>query len=312
MLLDDISVLGDDLLLIAEEFGDWEDARRRIDLLGIDRTGRLVVIELKRTDDGGFMDLQAVRYAAMVSAMDFDQVAQAYARHKKGAVTVEEARAALLDFIDADRSDEGAPVIGTDVRIVLVAADFGRELTSAVLWLNDHDLDIRCVRIVPYDLDGRVLVDVQQVIPLPEAAEYQVRLRQKEQQRERARRDGRDFTRYHIVVDEVEQPASNKRRSILAMVVELHRRGVPMRQVASVLPSTHLRSFPGVLQEPEEISASFSPGKDPGRWFLEQPLHEDDHTFVVSKMWGHGMEAVLTGLVEAFPHAGVTFRRAED
>jgi hypothetical protein len=53
MLLDDISLLGDDPLLIAEEFGDWEDARRRIDLLRIDRTGRLVVIELERTDDGG-------------------------------------------------------------------------------------------------------------------------------------------------------------------------------------------------------------------------------------------------------------------
>ena len=31
------------------------------------------MIELKRTDDGGHMDLQAIRYAAMVSSMTFAQ-----------------------------------------------------------------------------------------------------------------------------------------------------------------------------------------------------------------------------------------------
>ena len=48
LLRDDIFALGEDLLVIAEEFGNWEDARRRIDLLALDKSGRLVVIELKR------------------------------------------------------------------------------------------------------------------------------------------------------------------------------------------------------------------------------------------------------------------------
>src|SRR5438128_2015781 len=46
LLRDDISVLGEDLLVISEEFGEWEDARRRIDLLALDKAGRLVVIEI--------------------------------------------------------------------------------------------------------------------------------------------------------------------------------------------------------------------------------------------------------------------------
>lgn len=71
LLRDAINILGDDLLVLSEEFGDWEDARRRIDLLALDKEGHLVVIELKRTEDGGHMDLQALRYAAMVSAMVF-------------------------------------------------------------------------------------------------------------------------------------------------------------------------------------------------------------------------------------------------
>ena len=75
VLRDHIDVLGDDLLVIAEEYGEWEDARRRIDLLALDKQRRLVVIELKRTETGGHMELQAIRYAAMVSAMTFEQVA---------------------------------------------------------------------------------------------------------------------------------------------------------------------------------------------------------------------------------------------
>lgn len=58
---------GEDLKIIAEEFGSWEDSRRRIDLLALDRNRRLVVIELKRGDDGSHMELQALRYAAMVA-----------------------------------------------------------------------------------------------------------------------------------------------------------------------------------------------------------------------------------------------------
>jgi hypothetical protein len=58
------------------------------------------------------------------------------------------------------------------------------------MWLNKRDLDIRCIRLVPYRDGGRVLIDVQQVVPLPEAADYQIQIREKEQKerRERAER----------------------------------------------------------------------------------------------------------------------------
>src|SRR5262249_22681373 len=101
-----------------------------------------------------------------------------------------DARGALLEFLGWDEPDEEG--FARDVRIILVAADFSRELTTAVLWLHDKGVDIRCVRLKPYQDGHRVLVDVQQVIPLPEAAEYQVRVREKEQRgrQERAERYG--------------------------------------------------------------------------------------------------------------------------
>ena len=73
VLRENIKVLGESLLVIAEEFGEWIDSNRRIDLLCLDTDANLVVVELKRTDDGGHMELQAIRYAAMVSKMTFDK-----------------------------------------------------------------------------------------------------------------------------------------------------------------------------------------------------------------------------------------------
>lgn len=64
-----IEIISPDTLVSAEEFSDWEDSKRRIDLLGIDTDANLVVIELKRTDDGGHMELQAVR--EQLAGLDF-------------------------------------------------------------------------------------------------------------------------------------------------------------------------------------------------------------------------------------------------
>lgn len=176
LLRDRIEILSPDTLVIAEEFSHWDDSKRRIDLLGIDRDAKLVVIELKRTEDGGHMELQALRYAAMVSTMTFDQAVKEFAKFRS--IAAEQAQALLLEFLGWDEPDEER--FAQDVRIVLASAEFSKEVTTAVLWLNQRDLDIRCVRLRPYRDGERVLIDVAQVLPLPEAQDYQVRLREKE------------------------------------------------------------------------------------------------------------------------------------
>lgn len=180
LLRTQIGTISPDLLVIAEEFGEWDDSKRRIDLLALDKDANLVVIELKRTEDGGHMELQAIRYAAMVSAMTFERAVEVYAAYLQNIGSNLDARTSLLDFLGWDEANEDD--FAQDVRIILVSADFSKELTTAVMWLNDRDLDIRCVRIKPYLDNGKVLIDVQQVIPLPEAAAYQVQLREKEKQ----------------------------------------------------------------------------------------------------------------------------------
>lgn len=186
------------LVVIAEEFGYWADAKRRIDLLAIDRSARLVVIELKRTEDGGFEDLQAVRYAAMVAHITSEQVVEAHCRYlqhriaeNKGlpehiarlaslgrAVTEQDARAHLADMMSI--GSEEFTIASAQPRIVLVSAGFAPELTTSVLWLNDQGLDIRCIRLKPYRLEGqRVVLHVEQVIPLPDVNIYMTQWKKK-------------------------------------------------------------------------------------------------------------------------------------
>lgn len=315
ILRDDISVVGDDLLVISEEFGQWEDARRRIDLLAIDKTGHLVVIELKRTDDGGHMELQALRYAAMVSSMSFEDVVNAHAAHVGRHRPDADARSELEAFLETDQDEDGTPVVSSEVRIVLVSADFGRELTTAVLWLNDFDgMDIRCVRLVPYRVGDKVLLDIQQVLPLPEVADYQVRLRRKERQRERARADNRDFTRYHIVVAGQALPDENKRNAVRLMVEQLIQRGVPAAAIGNVLGPRVFRAVEGEITDETQLSERLKeafPEINLRRFFLSNAIRQDGHTWVLRKNWGRSTEATLNALAQAFPEAQVSFQQAD-
>ena len=148
LLSESIEIIEPTLLVITEEFGEWEDSNRRIDLLAIDTKANLVVIELKRTQDGGHMELQAIRYAAMVSTLTFDQVVAIHERYltKKGRESTA-AREAILNFLDWNEPDEEA--FANDVRIILVSAEFSKEITTSVMWLNSRDLDCRGPWYIP-------------------------------------------------------------------------------------------------------------------------------------------------------------------
>jgi len=179
LLRGNIGIVAPDVLVIAEEFADWEDSKRRIDLLAVDRNACLVVIELKRDEDGGHMELQAIRYAAMVSTMTFERAVDVFQAFLNKSPNKQDARSKLIEFLGEEKSHEDE--FAKDVRIVLVAANFSKEITTAVLWLNSRSLDIRCVRLQPFANGDHVIVDAQQVVPLPEAQEYIVKLKQKDQ-----------------------------------------------------------------------------------------------------------------------------------
>ncbi len=119
--------------------------------------------------------------------MTFGQLVETHARSTNAAQPdVEAARAAVLGFLRWDGAYEER--FAQDTRIMLASADFGKELTTAVMWLRDHDIDIRCIRLKPYKMaDGTLLLDVQQLIPLPEIAEFQTQIGVKKQAERQSR-----------------------------------------------------------------------------------------------------------------------------
>ena len=51
-LAKNLKALGEDLLIISQEFDEWQETNERLDLLAMDKNGSLVVIENKLDDSG--------------------------------------------------------------------------------------------------------------------------------------------------------------------------------------------------------------------------------------------------------------------
>lgn len=319
LLRQSIEHISPDTMVLAEEFGSWDESLRRIDLLGLDKECCLVVIELKRTDDGGHMELQAIRYAAMVSSMTFDQAVVAHRAYldAQGRSDVD-ARSNILSFLGV--APDERPVISPVVRIVLAAADFSKEITTSVLWLNARGLDIRCVRMRPHSYaTGKVLLDVQQVLPLPEAAQYQIAIQQKaaEAQAERGRQM-RDFTKYDLQVGTTKYQRLPKRDFAFYVMQEAIRRGFKPEAIHQAMPwktSSLFVGFDGTLDAAAYSEQLTSIGKDPRRYFSAQDeiFHVDGRTYALTNQWGQSVEQVVDALIKLMGEPKtVTFARCAD
>ena len=315
LLRDQIEVLFPDeaVLVLAEEFGDWDDSRRRVDLLCLDSDANLVVVELKRTESGGHMELQALRYAAMVSTMTFEQAVQAHAQYLMQRELAEDdvehqARQAILQFLGWEESQEDG--FADNVRIVLASQNFHRELTTTVMWLLERDVDIRCLRLIPYKLEnGQIVLNVDQVIPLPEAAEYQIRVSQKRQQ-ERAERKRQGHVKFDLTLGEESWTRLTKRAAVFNTVQFLVAAGISPLQIAEVIPWRRREKFlmckDGLLDSEEfcAAAAGYVDGTrmrfDPKKWFCEddQLIHHDNQTWSLRKYWGKFTPKALGNLIQ--------------
>ncbi len=158
------SILGEDLLVIAKEYE--LPSRTRLDLLAIDKQANLVVVELKRDDTGVSADWQAIKYASYCSNFTPEQIYNIYATYL--GADESEAELRIEEFIE-----EETEKINEGQRIILASKEYHSDVVSAVLWLRDFGIDIKCVKLEPYvDADGNLFINKTVIIPLPEAADY--------------------------------------------------------------------------------------------------------------------------------------------
>ena len=187
IIRDQPDVIEEGLFIVAEEFSNWADSGRSIDLLGIGEDRNLVVVELKRGDTGEHMELQAIRYAAMAANVTLEQIVDAHGQYLQMRGINGDAQDCIHRFLDLEDGVSEPQVATERPRILLVSEGFSKELTTSVLWLNDAGLDIRCVRLRVYRHGDELLIDVDQVIPLPEAQDYLVKVRDRAEESQRQR-----------------------------------------------------------------------------------------------------------------------------
>lgn len=181
--------LGEDLLIIQKEFDGFDETRERLDLLALDKSGNLVLIENKLDDSGRDVVWQSLKYASYCSSLkkaDIERIFQGYLdRHHGGG----NARELICEFLEIEDFSDAILNSGTGQRIKLVAANFRKEVTSTVLWLLQHNLQIQCYKVTPFQRGDDLFLNIEQIIPTPEATDFMIGITEKENEEKTAKRE---------------------------------------------------------------------------------------------------------------------------
>lgn len=182
--------LGEELLVIQKEFDGFDETRERLDLLALDKDGNLVIIENKLDDSGRDVVWQALKYASYCASLTKAQIIDIFQQYLlryppvsdgqgEGSAQLD-AVSRICEFLNAPDLDEVKLNQGNSQRLMLVAANFRKEVTSTVLWLLAQGLSIQCFKVTPYSLGEEVLINIDQVIPTPEAKDFVISIKAKE------------------------------------------------------------------------------------------------------------------------------------
>lgn len=175
------SCLGEELLIIQKEFSGFSDTQERLDLLALDKQGSLVIIENKLDDTGRDVTWQALKYASYCSGLSKENIRKIYQDFLDKTGSQERAEEKLVAFFDSEDYEEVSLNKGVTQRIILIAANFRKEVTSTVLWLSNFKLRIQCLKITPYSMGDDLFLNVEQIIPTKEAEEFMIGLADKAQ-----------------------------------------------------------------------------------------------------------------------------------
>lgn len=170
--------LGEELLIIQKEFDGFNDTNERLDLLAIDKTGTLVVIENKLDDTGRDVTWQILKYVSYCSTLSKQQIKDIYQAYLDKYSANENAEDNIVEFFNGKLFSE-ISLNENDQRMILVAGNFRKEVTSTVMWMINHGIKVQCFKVTPYEYNKQVLLDMEQIIPVKEAEDYLIKMADK-------------------------------------------------------------------------------------------------------------------------------------
>lgn len=180
----------EELLIIQKEFDGFNDTNERLDLLALDKSGALVVIENKLDDTGRDVVWQALKYVSYCSTLSKQQIIDIYQNYLDKQGKNEKAADKLAEFLD-DKPLEEISLNEHDQRMILVAGNFRKEVTSTAMWLINHGISVQCFKATPYKFGEELLLDMEQIIPVKEAEEYLIKMADKAKEAQTVRENSK-------------------------------------------------------------------------------------------------------------------------
>ena len=172
------SCLNEDILIIQKEFNGFNDTNERLDLLALDKQGNLVVIENKLDDTGRDVTWQVLKYASYCATLNSSQILTIFTHYLAKIGSLDKAEEVLEEFLETEDFREKLN-IGNSQRIMLIAGEFRKEVTSSVLWLLNYGLRIQCFKATPYKLQEQLFLNMEQIIPIKEAEDFVISMANK-------------------------------------------------------------------------------------------------------------------------------------
>lgn len=146
-----------------------------------DESGNLVIIENKLDDSGRDVVWQALKYASYCSSLTKNDIKDIFQKYLDAQGEKEHSEKLICDFLETEDFSE-IELNSDDQRIIMIAANFRKEVTSTAMWLLDHNIKIKCIKVTPYELNGQVLLDTEQIIPIVDAEDYLIKIANKKQE----------------------------------------------------------------------------------------------------------------------------------
>lgn len=150
--------------------------------MALDKKGNAVIIENKLDDTGRDVTWQALKYASYCSTLTKEQIRNIFQQYLDRKGKGEEATAKLSEFFNNTEYEELTINSPQSQRLILVAGNFRKEVTSTVFWLLNHKLRIQCFKATPYALENQIFLTVEQIIPTKDAEDYVISMVDKAQE----------------------------------------------------------------------------------------------------------------------------------
>lgn len=163
--------------------------QRRPDLIGVDRSANIVIIEVKRDFAGKMTEMQAVQYASFYLNMTFKEAEKNFVKYiskyskdfdiNKEVDISNYAETKLKEFLPSEINLDDE--FNTNQRIILVAREFDSNLISAITWLILKDIKIECIELNAYKLKNELFIVPRRILPTKELSENLIKMKVSEE-----------------------------------------------------------------------------------------------------------------------------------